>query len=134
MLRALEADFHRPKRERRTAKALHAELQAQGYTGGYTVLTDFIQLARASGRRQCADARVRATEVRTGEAFQFDWSEDGLVIGGIWRKLLVAHMKLCASLPLAGGLPEPEPRDVVRCAHAQLQALGGWRAAASTTT
>ena len=32
-----------------------------------------------------------------GEAFQFDWSEEGLVIGGVWRKLQVAHMKLCAS-------------------------------------
>ncbi len=32
-----------------------------------------------------------------GEAFQFDWSEEGLVIGGIYRRLHVAHMKLCAS-------------------------------------
>jgi transposase len=32
-----------------------------------------------------------------GEAFQFDWSEESLVIGGIWRKLQLAHMKLCAS-------------------------------------
>jgi hypothetical protein len=31
-----------------------------------------------------------------GEAFQFDWSEEGLVIGGIYRRLQVAHMKLCA--------------------------------------
>jgi hypothetical protein len=32
-----------------------------------------------------------------GEAFQFDWSEEPLVIGGIYRRLQVAHMKLCAS-------------------------------------
>jgi len=32
-----------------------------------------------------------------GEAFQFDWSEEGLVIGGVWRKVQLAHMKLCAS-------------------------------------
>ena len=36
LLRALEADARRPKRDRRTAKALHAEIKAQGYTGGYT--------------------------------------------------------------------------------------------------
>jgi hypothetical protein len=30
-------------------------------------------------------------------AIQFDWSEEGLVIGGVYRKLQVAHMKLCAS-------------------------------------
>lgn len=32
-----------------------------------------------------------------GEAFQFDWSEEGLVVGGLWRKVQLAHMKLCAS-------------------------------------
>ncbi len=32
-----------------------------------------------------------------GEAFQFDWSEEGLVVGGIYYRLQVAHMKLCAS-------------------------------------
>jgi len=32
-----------------------------------------------------------------GEAFQFDWSEEWLVIGGIHRKVLAAHTKLCAS-------------------------------------
>lgn len=31
------------------------------------------------------------------DAFQFDWSEEGIVIGGIWRKVQLAHMKLCAS-------------------------------------
>jgi hypothetical protein len=32
-----------------------------------------------------------------GEAFQFDWSEEGLVVGGIYYRVQVAHMKLCAS-------------------------------------
>ncbi len=32
-----------------------------------------------------------------GEAFQFDWSEEGLVVGGIYYRMQVAHMKLCAS-------------------------------------
>jgi hypothetical protein len=32
-----------------------------------------------------------------GEAFQCDWSEEGLVIGGVWRKVQLAHLKLCAS-------------------------------------
>jgi hypothetical protein len=32
-----------------------------------------------------------------GEAFQFDWSEEGLVIGGIYRRIQVSHLKLCAS-------------------------------------
>jgi hypothetical protein len=32
-----------------------------------------------------------------GEAFQFDWSEEGVVVGGIYYRAQVAHMKLCAS-------------------------------------
>jgi transposase len=32
-----------------------------------------------------------------GEAFQFDWSDEPFVIGGIHRRLQVAHLKLCAS-------------------------------------
>ena len=32
-----------------------------------------------------------------GEAFQFDWSEEGLLIGGLFRRIEVSHMKLCAS-------------------------------------
>ena len=36
LTQALVADGHRPKHERRTARALHAQLAAQGYDGGYT--------------------------------------------------------------------------------------------------
>jgi hypothetical protein len=32
-----------------------------------------------------------------GEAFQFDWSEEGLVVGGVYYRAQVAHLKLCAS-------------------------------------
>ncbi len=32
-----------------------------------------------------------------GEAFQFDWSEEGLVVRGIYCRMQVAHLKLCAS-------------------------------------
>jgi transposase len=31
-----------------------------------------------------------------GEALQVDWSGEGLVVSGIYCKLQVAHMKLCA--------------------------------------
>jgi len=46
---ALKADAHRPKRERRTARALYTENQDRRYEGGYTRVTDFI--ASGAGRR-----------------------------------------------------------------------------------
>jgi transposase len=94
---ALEADAHRPKKDRRTAKALHKEIGAAGYDGGYSRLTDFIREWRV---RRDGAGTTRAFVPLTfamGEAFQFDWSEEALVVGGIYRKLQVSHMKLCAS-------------------------------------
>ena len=32
-----------------------------------------------------------------GQPFQFDWSEEGLVVGGIYCRMQVSHLKLCAS-------------------------------------
>jgi transposase len=94
---ALLADARRPKQERRTARALHVELKAAGYGGGYTRLTDFIRAWRA-GEGQAASVHAFVPMAfELGEAFQFDWSEEGLVVGGIYYKLQVAHMKLCAS-------------------------------------
>ena len=97
LLRALEADARRPKRDRRTGKALHAEIKAQGYTGGYTVLCDFIRNWREKAGANVPTRAFVPLKFELGDAFQFDWSEEALVIGGIWRKLLVAHTKLCAS-------------------------------------
>ena len=48
---ALIADAHRPKKQRRTAKALHAEIGEAGYSGGYSRLTDFIRIGGFSVRR-----------------------------------------------------------------------------------
>ena len=94
---ALRADARRPADGRRTAKALYAEIKAAGYDGGYTRLTDFIREWRAGeGLSVAARAFVPLT-FALGEAFQFDWSEEGLVVGGIYYRVQVAHMKLCAS-------------------------------------
>ena len=40
---ALKADSHRPKRNRRTALDLFAQIKADGYTGGYSQVTAFIR-------------------------------------------------------------------------------------------
>ena len=92
---ALKADALRPKQNRRTARALFAQIKASGYAGGYTRVTDFIRAWRASaGKDVKAFVPLR---FELGEAFQFDWSEEGLVVGGIYHRMQVSHMKLCAS-------------------------------------
>ena len=92
---ALKADAHRHKQDQRTGKALFAQVKASGYAGGYSRVTDFIREWRASeGKKPHAFVPLK---FELGEAFQFDWSEECMVIGGIHRRMQVSHMKLCAS-------------------------------------
>ena len=92
---ALKADSHRTKQNRRTARALLTQIQARGYTGGYSQLTAFVREWR--GKEGKALKAFVPLLFELGEAFQFDWSDEGLVVGGIYYKLQVAHLKLCAS-------------------------------------
>ena len=81
---ALKADARRPKRERRTALALFAQIKSQGYAGCYSRLTDFIRQWRVSHKQVGTEAFVPLA-FEWGEAFQFDWSEEGLVIVAVYR-------------------------------------------------
>ena len=96
LVQALKADAHRPKHARRSARALFAQLQAQGYRGGYSRLTDFIRAWRDQAGQAASKAFVPMS-FEFGEAFQFDWSEEGLVVGGVYHHMQVSHFKLCAS-------------------------------------
>jgi transposase len=92
---ALKADAHRIKQNRRTAKALFAQIREKGYSGAYCQVTAFVRAWReAEGKSPRAFVPLSFED---GEAFQFDWSEEGLVIGGIYRRMQVSHMKLCSS-------------------------------------
>lgn len=35
--------------------------------------------------------------IEFGEAFQFDWSDEGMVVDVVFYNVQVAHLKLCAS-------------------------------------
>jgi len=94
---ALKADAHRPKKEQRTALALYAEVSAAGYQGCYSRVTDFIRAWRQGEGKGAATTAFVPLSFELGEAFQFDWSEEGLVVGGIYYRIQVSHMKLCAS-------------------------------------
>ena len=96
LVSALKADAHRPREHRRTARALLAQLQAQGYRGGYTTLTNFIHRWKNDAGKDTKRAFVPLS-FEYGEAFQFDWSEEGIVVGGVYYRAQVAHLKLCAS-------------------------------------
>ena len=126
LLQALEADARRPKRERRTGLALLAQLRATGYDGGYTILAGFIRRWREGKEGQNCRGAFVPLHFALGEAFQFDWSEEHLVIGGIWRKLQVAHLKLCASRAFVLVAYPSQGHEMLFDAHTRaFTALGG---------
>ena len=126
IIQALKADARRPKRERRTAKALFLQIQAAGYDGGYTRVTDFVRAWRESeGQAALVNAFVPLS-FELGEAFQFDWSEEGLVVGGIYYRLQVSHMKLCASRAFWWVAYPSQGHEMLFDAHTRsFTALGG---------
>ena len=106
-------------------RALFAEIQTQGYAGGYTLVSDFVRAWRTQGSKPLTRAFV-PLKFELGEAFQFDWSEEGLVIGGVWRRLLVAHMKLCASRAFMLAAYPSQGHEMLFDAHTRcFTALGG---------
>jgi transposase len=93
----LRTDSHRPKRDRRTAKVLFQHLQAQGYPGGYGRVASFVRRWHADGGVTPRRPGYVPLHFAVGEAFQFDWSCEYAVIGGLRRRLEVAHVKLASS-------------------------------------
>lgn len=78
---ALTTGSHRPKQRRRSGRALFAQIQAQGYRGGYSAVTDYIRRWRVESAGSPANAFVPIS-FELGEAFQFDWSVEAMVVGG----------------------------------------------------
>ena len=96
----LKRELGRTRKQKRTMKQLHANLVSLGYDGSYNRVAAFARDLRDDYRRQ-QQMSGRGTFVplsfAPGEAFQFDWSEEWAIIGGVRTKLQVAHFKLSHS-------------------------------------
>ena len=96
----LITEQRKSRKDRRTAKQMHADLVKLGFDGSYERVAAFVRAWNAD-RQHTMQTTGRGTFVplvfQPGEAFQFDWSEDWAVIGGERVKLQVAHIKLSHS-------------------------------------
>ena len=96
----LKIEAGKSRKQKRTAKQMHADLVALGYGGCYGRVAVLVRAWKADRQRD-AQTSGRGTFVpltfAPGEAFQFDWSEDWAMLGGERTKLQAAHTKLSHS-------------------------------------
>ena len=106
-----------PVRERRSALLLFQELQRRGYLGAYDSVRRHVQDWKAE-HRGSSDIFI-PLRFAPGEAFQFDWGAETLILGGLTTKVSLAHVRLCHSrLPICIAYLR-ESLEMVMDAHAQ---------------
>jgi len=114
--RLLAANAALPSRERLTLVRVFEELRGLGYAGGY----DAVRRYAASWRRRESAATAAAfvpLSFAPGEAYQFDWSHEIVLIGGVTVTVKVAHVRLCHSrMPFVRAYPR-ETQEMVFDAH-----------------
>ena len=81
----IKADSHRGKRERRTVQAYYEAIRAMGYSGGKTQVYIYCRGFKQSVDNAPRHAGFVPLSFELGEAFQFDWSCEYVVIGGLRR-------------------------------------------------
>ncbi len=82
--------------DRLTLIRIYEELRPLGYEGGYDAVR---RCARRWGEQHAsatAEAYIPLT-FAPGEAYQFDWSHEIVVIDGVTTTVKVAHIRLCMS-------------------------------------
>ena len=82
-----------PKRERLTLVRVYEELRNQGYDGSYDAVRRYAASWSKATRAASADAYVPLS-FDPGEAYQFDWSQEVVLIDGATTTVKVAHVRL----------------------------------------
>ena len=114
--RLLMANDGKPARERLTLIRLFEELRDLGYEGGYDAVRRYARGWRREQSAVTADAYVPLS-FAPGEAYQFDWSHEIVVINGATTQVKVAHVRLCHSRMLFVRAYPRESQEMVFDAH-----------------
>jgi transposase len=125
----LKADAGRGKRDRRTKGQMWQALREMGYAGSYGRICAFARQWRQSqdtGGVGSTKAAFIPLKFKPGEAFQFDWSTEYTFIGGLRRRVELAHTKLCASRAFWLVAYPGQGHEMLFDAHARaFEAFGG---------
>ena len=114
--RLLTANAGTSARERLTLIRLFEELRALGYDGGYDAVRRYARTWSREHASQTAAAFVPLS-FAPGEAYQFDWSHEIVVMNSVTVTVKVAHMRLCHSRMMFCRAYPRETQEMVFDAH-----------------
>jgi len=114
--RMLSDNEARPARERLTLIRVFEELRGLGYQGSYDAVRRYAKKWRIERGAATAEAYVPLS-FAPGEAYQFDWSHEVVLINGTTVTVKVAHLRLCHSRMLFVRAYPRETQEMVFDAH-----------------
>ena len=109
-------------RERLTLIWIFEELSGRGYEGGYDAVRRYAR-RWAKERGHSTAAAFVPLSFAPGEAYQFDWSHEIVLLSGVTVTVKVAHMRLCHSRMLFVRAYPRETQEMVFDAHDRAFAL-----------
>ncbi|MEH2489169.1 transposase [Bradyrhizobium sp. AZCC 2230] len=120
--RLLAANESKTTRERLTLIRLFEELRGLGYAGGYDAVRRY---ARRWSRERGASTTSAYVPLSfaPGEAYQFDWSHEVVLLSGTTAVVKAAHVRLCHSRMLFVRAYPRETQEMVFDAHDRAFAL-----------
>src|SRR5437764_11665600 len=92
----LAGNAAKPAREQLTLIRVFEELRERGYDGGYDAVRRYGR-RWAKERGQATAAAYVPLSFAPGEAFQFEWSHEVVLLSGVTVIVKVVHVRLCHS-------------------------------------
>ena len=114
--RLLTLNTTKAARERLTLIRVFEELRGLGYEGGYDAVRRYARVWARTHASDTAKAFVPLS-FAPGEAYQFDWSHDIVLISGTTVTVKVAHLRLCHSRMMFVRAYPRESQEMVFDAH-----------------
>src|SRR6202051_3844791 len=105
-----------PSRERLTLIRVFEELRGRGYEGGYDAVRRYARGWQRDRASTSVDGYVPLS-FAPGEAYQFDWSHEIVLINGTTVTVKVAHVRLCHSRMMFARAYPRETQEMVFDAH-----------------
>src|SRR5216684_6171857 len=118
----LAGNATKPAREQLTLIRIFEELHGRGYEGGYDAVRRYAR-RWAKERGQSTAAAYVPLSFAPGEAYQFDWSHEVVLLSGVTVIVKAAHVRLCHSRMLFVRVYPRETQEMVFDAHDRAFAL-----------